>query len=165
MEKNGFPGPGQNQNTRHLVEFMIPAELLGITLEDLIPHRGRMVLIDDILEISSSHALTASVMNAAYPLVEADGVQPLIMIELAAQTAGVCNGWDRVKTKGIDSKQMGWLVGVKRAHFYIEHIPLGSRVVTRSENSHNYGNLREVASVLHLGDKRIGEVTLQLFQV
>lgn len=143
---------------------MITAELSGMTLEDLIPHRGRMVLIDEILEVDAGHALTASVMSAAYPLVDAEGVQPLIMIELAAQTAGVCNGWDRIRTKGIDSEQMGWLVGVKRARFYIEHIPLGSRVVTRSENSHNYGSLREVASILHLDDKCIGEVTLQLFQ-
>lgn len=143
---------------------MITAELSGITLDDLIPHRGRMVLIDDILEVSSSHALTASVMNAAYPLVEAEGVQPLIMIELAAQTAGVCNGLDRIKTRGIDSVKMGWLVGVKRALFYIAHIPLGSTVFTRSENSHNYENLREVACVVHLDKRLIGEVTLQLFQ-
>lgn len=143
---------------------MTTAELAGITIADLIPHRGRMVLIDDILEVDCSHALTASVMSASYPLVDAHGVEPLIMIELAAQTAGVCNGWDRIKTKGIDSEQMGWLVGVKRAHFYIDRIPLGSRVVTRSDNSHSYGNLREVASVLYLDDKLIGEVTLQLYQ-
>ncbi len=143
---------------------MTTAELAGITIADLIPHRGRMVLIDDILEVDCSHALTASVMSASYPLVDGQGIEPLIMIELAAQTAGVCNGWDRIKTKGIDSEQMGWLVGVKRAHFYIDRIPLGSRVVTRSDNSHSYGNLREVASVLHLDDKLIGEVTLQLYQ-
>jgi len=144
---------------------MTRAVLSGITLEDLIPHRGRMMLIDDILEVDSSHALTASVMRASYPLVTARGVEPLIMIELAAQTAGVCNGWDRIQTRGIDSEQMGWLVGVKRARLYLDHIPLGSRVVTRAENSHNYGNLREVTGVLHLGDTLIGEVTLQLFQV
>ncbi|MBU0664434.1 MAG: hypothetical protein KJ990_07825 [Proteobacteria bacterium] len=143
---------------------MITAELSGITLEDLIPHRGRMVLIDDILEVDSSHALTASVMSASYPLADANGVHPLIMVELAAQTAGVCNGLDRIKTKGIDSLKMGWLVGVKRAQFYIEYIPLGSTVFTRSENSHNYENLREVSCVVHLDKRLIGEVTLQLFQ-
>ncbi|MBW6520366.1 MAG: hypothetical protein K0A99_05030 [Desulfoarculaceae bacterium] len=144
---------------------MTTAELSGITLEDLIPHRGRMVLIDEILAVDSSHAITVSIISGSYPLVAACGVEPLIMIELAAQTAGVCNGWDRIQTKGIDSEQMGWLVGVKRARFYIDRIPLGSRVVTRAENSHSYGNLREVAGVLHLGDTLIGEVTLQLYQV
>ncbi len=143
---------------------MTTAKLSGITLDDILPHREPMMLIDDILEVGSNHALTSSVISTSYPLLDVNGVQPLIMVELAAQTAGVCNGLDRIKTQGIDSNQMGWLVGIKRAHFYIEHIPLGSRVVTRSENSHNYENLREVSCVLHLDERLIGEVTLQLFQ-
>ncbi|MDD3815462.1 MAG: hypothetical protein PHZ02_12555 [Desulfocapsaceae bacterium] len=143
---------------------MTTADLSGITLDDLIPHRDSMMLIDDIIEVDSHYALTSSVISASYPLVDANGVHPLIMVELAAQTAGVCNGLDRIKTKGIDSLKMGWLVGVKRAHFYIAHIPLGSTVFTRSENSHNYENLREVSCVVHLDKRLIGEVTLQLFQ-
>ncbi len=139
-------------------------EVSGLTLEDLLPHRGNMVLLDDVLEVDFDHALTVSVMRPSFPLIVEEGVQPLIMVELAAQTAGVCNGWDRIKSQGIDSSQMGWLVGVKRAQFYIEYIPLGSRVVTRSENSHKYDTLREVDSVIHLDGKLIGEVTLQLFQ-
>ena len=143
---------------------MTTAELSGITLDDLLPHRDGMMLIDDIVEVSPAHALTSSVVGASYPLLDGNGVQPLIMVELAAQTAGVCNGLDRIKTQGIDSDQMGWLVAIKRANFYVESIPLGSRVVTRSENRHNYENLREVCCVIHLDERLIGEVTLQLFQ-
>jgi len=144
---------------------MTTAELSGITLDDILPHRGNMVLIDDILEVDATHALTSSVISASYPLLDENGVQPLLMVELAAQTAGVCNGLDRIRSKGIDSNQMGWLVGVKRANFYIEYIPLGSTVFTRVENSHNYENLREVSCVVHLGKRLVGEMTLQLFQV
>lgn len=136
-----------------------------LTLEDILPHRGNMVLISDILEADETHALTASVMSASFPLVEETGVQPLIMVELAAQTAGVCNGLERIRTQGIDSNQMGWLVGVKRAQFYVDCIPFGSTVVIRSENSHNYENLREVSCVVHMDDTLIGEITLQLYQL
>ncbi|MEA3466770.1 MAG: hypothetical protein U9R57_00925 [Thermodesulfobacteriota bacterium] len=136
-----------------------------LTLEDILPHRGNMVLISDILEADETHALTASVMSASFPLAEETGVQPLIMVELAAQTAGVCNGLDRIRTQGIDSNQMGWLVGVKRAQFYVDCIPFGSTVVIRSENSHNYENLREVSCVVHMDDTLIGEITLQLYQL
>ena len=136
-----------------------------LTLEDIIPHRGNMVLIRDILEADETHAVTASVMSTSYPLAEETGVQPLIMVELAAQTAGVCNGLDRIRTQGIDSNQMGWLVGVKRAQFYVDCIPFGSTVVIRSENSHNYENLREVSCVVHMDDTLIGEITLQLYQL
>ncbi|HID69027.1 MAG TPA: hypothetical protein EYP35_00870 [Desulfobacterales bacterium] len=140
-------------------------ELEEFTLEDILPHRGDMVLITNVLEADETHALTESVMSASFPLADESGVQPLIMVELAAQTAGVCNGLDRIRTQGVDSNKMGWLVGVKRAKFYIDYLPLGSTVVTRSENSHNYENLREVSCVLHMGDTLVGEMTLQLFQL
>jgi hypothetical protein len=59
---------------------------------------------------------------------------------------------------------MGWLVGVKKAKFNIECIPLRSKIITRSENSSKYDNLRVTSSVSWLGKEIIGEITLQLFQ-
>ena len=123
-----------------------------------------MLLIDEILEVDGSHAVTSAVISESFPLSSDNGVDPLIMVELAAQTAGVCNGLERLQAQGKDSSQMGWLVGVKRAQFHIDSIPLNSRVVIRSENTHKYESLREVSSVLHLGDVLIGELTLQLFK-
>jgi len=142
-----------------------PTQLFDYTIEDLLPHRGTMLLIDDILEMDEHHALTASLIKASFPLMDNGGVQPLLLVELAAQTAGVCNGLSRIKDHGEDSSKMGWLVGIKRAHFYVECIPLGKTVLTRSENSHVYDKLREVSAVLHMDETLIGEVTLQLFQV
>ncbi len=148
---------------------MLPVDmtikLSDLTLEDILPHRGDMVLIGDVLEADDTHALTTSVISASFPLADETGVQPLIMVELAAQTAGVCNGLDRIRTQGIDSNSMGWLVGIKRAQFYVTCLPFGSTVVTRSENIHNYENLREVSCVVHMDDILIGEITLQLYQV
>ena len=55
-----------------------------------------------------------------WPLTDARGAEALICVELAAQTAGVCNGWDRIQNRGVDSDQMGWLVAVKRADFFVD---------------------------------------------
>lgn len=139
-------------------------KMTGFTLEDLLPHRGKMLLIDDVLEVDDSSAVTEALVSASYPMAEAEGVSPLIMVELAAQTAGVCNGLSRVKREGEDSSKMGWLVGVKRAQFYIDSIALGSRLVIRSRNTHEFDSLREVSCVLHLDDVEIAEITLQLIQ-
>lgn len=140
-------------------------ELSNYTLEDILPHRGNMLLIEDILEVDDNHAVTSSLVKASWPLTDKEGAQPLIMVELAAQTAGVCNGLDRIKKKGLDSSKMGWLVGIKRAQLYIDCIPLGSTVVTRAENSHDFDKLLEVSSVLYMDETLIGEITLQLYQV
>ncbi len=139
-------------------------ELTGFTLKDLLPHRGDMLLLDDVFEVDAGSALAEAVVGESFPMAGEGGVPPLIMVELAAQTAGVCNGLTRIKKEGKDSSRMGWLVGVKRAQFSVDSIALGSRLLIRSENSHEFDMLREVSCMVHLDDVLIGEITLQLIQ-
>lgn len=139
-------------------------QLKNIRIEDLLPHRGKMLLVEEILEIGDSHAVTAAVTDRSWPLSGPRGIQPLILIELAAQTAGICNGWDRIINQGRDSEKKGWLVGVKQAYFNVTTIPFSSRIITRSENSHKYDMLREISSHIQMDDTVIGNITLQLIQ-
>jgi predicted hotdog family 3-hydroxylacyl-ACP dehydratase len=108
--------------------------------------------------------VTRSVVDSSWPLLEDDAVPPLILVELAAQTAGVCNGLDRIQSRGRDSNQMGWLVGIKKTDFFIDRLPVGSAVVVRADNSYNFGNLREVSCEMSMDGTLIGRATLQLFQ-
>ncbi len=135
-----------------------------INIEDLIPHRDKMILIDEIVEITPEYAITSSIVSASWPLLTANGVSSLILVEVAAQSAGVCNGWDRIQKKGIESSKMGWLVGIKRAKLNRDFIPVAAKIITRSENSNKYDNLRVTSSVSRIDGDIIGEVTLQLFQ-
>ncbi len=139
-------------------------ELSGYTLEDMLPHRGTMLLLGEILEVGDNYALTTSVIDSSFPLVTDQGVQSLILVELAAQTAGVCNGMARIRDQGKDSSSMGWLVGIKRAMFHVDCIPLGATVHARSENQYLFDKLREVSSVLHVDGMLVAEITLQLYQ-
>ncbi len=139
-------------------------QLSELTLEDLLPHRGNMLFIDEALEVDSTHALTRSIVRKTWPLSSQRGVRPLILVELAAQAAGVCNGWDRIHTQGLDSEQMGWLVAIKKADFFIDYLPFGSVVLARAENTYSFANLREVSCELWMEDELIGKTTLQLFQ-
>ncbi len=141
------------------------SELTHYTLEDILPHRGKMLLIDSIVEADENCAVTTTLIKPSFPLTDGKSVQPLIMVELAAQTAGVCNGLDRIQEKGIDSSKMGWLVGIKRARFHVQSIAMGMIVQTRSENIHNYDRLREVSAVVTLQGEVIGEIILQLYQM
>ncbi len=134
-------------------------------LDQLLPHRGRMLLIGDILEVDGTHAVTLSKAAASWPMADPDGVSPLILVELAAQTAGVCNGWDRIKKLGTKSEQMGWLVGVKRADFFVELLPFDLPVTARAENTMAFEKFREVTSQLFHRQQLLAEVVLQLYQV
>ncbi|MFT5699191.1 MAG: putative hotdog family 3-hydroxylacyl-ACP dehydratase [Desulforhopalus sp.] len=135
-----------------------------LTLDDLLPHRGHMMLLEKVLEVDSKHALTCSRVEKSWPMADEKGVHPLILIELAAQTAGVCNGLDRIQTKGRDSDQMGWLVGIKKTEFFIDSLPFGGEIITSAENTYSFESLREVSCELHMDNKLICTSTLQLFQ-
>lgn len=140
-------------------------ELSDLTLENLLPHRGAMLLIGSVLEVDAMHAVTLSTVQHTWPMADRQGVPPLICVELAAQTAGVCNGWDRIQTQGLDSNQMGWLVAIKRAEFFIDRLWLDSIIRARAENTLIFDKFREVTSQLYHNDQLIAEVVLQLYQV
>jgi predicted hotdog family 3-hydroxylacyl-ACP dehydratase len=140
-------------------------ETFGLSLEDLLPHRGRMVLIDEVLAVDRVTAVTRCVVKPSWPLAGDDGIGSLILVELAAQTAGVCNGWDRIKSQGLDSDKTGYLVGIKRASFAVKSLALGQDIIVRAENTYSFASLREVDCIARCQDRSIAEITLQLFQV
>ncbi len=157
----------EGNNGKDVSNFTPPMsaiELSDLTIEDLLPHRGAMLLIDQVLEVDTLHAVTLSIVRETWPMADREGVAPLILVELAAQTAGVCNGWGRIQTRGLDSDQMGWLVAIKRADFFIEHLPFGSTVKAGAANIFVFENFREISSQLYHNDLLIAEVVLQLYQ-
>lgn len=144
---------------------MNAGEHANLRIEDLLPHRGTLLLIEQVLEVTAAHARTLSTVRPEWPLTDARGAQSLICVELAAQTAGVCNGWSRIRSQGLDSDQSGWLVAVKQADFFVDRLPLGGRIEARAENTLVFDKFREVASQLSLDGRRTASVVLQLLQV
>ncbi len=135
-----------------------------IGIEDLIPHRGRMMLIDEIIEVDENRAVTRAVVTEEWPFFDGKSVNPIVLIELVAQTAGVSNGWDRIKKHGLDSEKKGWLVGVKKSGFSIDAIPVHTQIITRCETRYKYDSFREVLGTTQIGPDIVGEVALQVFQ-
>ena len=138
--------------------------LSDLTLEDLLPHRSKMLLVEEVLSVDNQQAKTLSRPQPSWPMADATGVPVLILVELAAQSAGVYNGWDRIQTKGLESEKMGWLVGIKKAEFFIDHLLFDSEIITQATNTYSFDNLREVHCEQHIGQQAISTITLQLFQ-
>ncbi len=138
--------------------------LANMSLEDILPHRDTMLLVSEVIEVDQKHALTLCQASSSWPMVEKQGILSLVLVEVAAQTAGVCNGWDRIHTKGIESEKMGWLVGIKKAEFFIDYLPLDCIILSRAETMYSFTNLREVFCQQHIDSHLVGQMTLQLFQ-
>ena len=135
-----------------------------VTIKDLLPHRDRMLLIDEILEVNDKTAVTSAVVTDQWPFFDGKSVNSLILIELAAQTAGITNGWVRMKRHGQASEKKGWLVGIKQSRIFVDSVSLNSRIITRAENKFEFESYRQVLGIATIGSDLVAEVLLQLIQ-
>ena len=135
-----------------------------IKIEDLLPHRDRMLLIDEVLEVDDKKAVTSATVTDRWPLFFGKAVDAVILIEVVAQTAGINNGWGRIKKHGKDSEKKGWLVGIKQSRFFVDAVALNDRIITYAENQFEYEGYRQVLGTARIGEDIVGEVELQLIQ-
>ncbi len=133
------------------------------TIDALLPQRGRMKLIDQIIETRDEAATTAAIVTAQWPLVEQNGVSPLVLIELVAQTSSIAIGWKKLQQKE-PINNSGWLVGIKKAHFMVEKIPLHTRITTHAEVQLKIENYTTIKGTSRIGTDVIGDIILQVIQ-
>ena len=135
-----------------------------IKIEDLLPHRDRMLLIEEVLEVDHNMAVTSATVTDRWPFFDGKGVDSLVLIEVVAQTAGINNGWVRIQKHGKDSEKKGWLVGIKQSQFFVDTLALNDRIITRAENQFEYEGYRQILGTARIGDEIVGEISLQLIQ-
>ena len=143
---------------------LVTSESGTLTAETLLPHRGRMLLVGEILALDHEQATTLSVAQRNWPLYQDGIVSPLILVELVAQTAGVHNGLKRLKTQSSGSETRGWLVGVKNAVFHVSAILIGESVTTTARNAFVFENLREITGTAFINGRLAAEVILQVVE-
>ena len=133
-------------------------------IEDLIPHRRTMKLIDSIVNCGENHAETATLVKDTWPLVSDGFVNPIIAIELVAQTTGIYEGAKRFNEEGKKLGGRGWLVGIKKAEFFTDKISVGTLLTIKSDRGFTHEGYGEVDGTVKEKDKIIAQVSIQVFQ-
>jgi predicted hotdog family 3-hydroxylacyl-ACP dehydratase len=133
-------------------------------IESLIPHRGRMKLIGEIIEMNDSRCVTVSTASEAWPLHSGGSVDPVILIELAAQTAGAHFGWDEMRSGNENAGRVGWIVGIKKAEFFLDRIPVGSRIEVSITDRKIDETYAEITGIARIGSDVAAEIMLQVFR-
>jgi len=136
--------------------------MVSVDIEELLPHRNGMKLIDSIIEVDKEGAVSESTVTGKWPLIDRDSVNPIVLIELVAQTAGICLGWEEHKKRGGNTEGKGWLAGVKEAFFYRERIPLHSQIITEVKRVFDFENYHEILGMIRVGGELVGKVSVQI---
>lgn len=139
---------------------------LPINVEDLIPHRDRMKLIDEVVEITADEAVTSTTVRSAWPLVRENGaegacVDPVVFIELVAQTAAVQVS---ARTKQNAADRRGWMVGIKKADFFTGMVPVGTVLATRVRCLQSIDNYDVLEGEVSSGQGLLCRVEIQVFR-
>jgi predicted hotdog family 3-hydroxylacyl-ACP dehydratase len=132
--------------------------------ETILPHRGRMLLIDEILELDDDGAVTRSVVTERWPFFNGRDVNTIVLIELVAQTAGVHNGWIRDKLHGPAADKKGWIVGIRQARLMVNAIPLGTGLITRAKNQMEFEGFRDIFGTVAMETQIVAEIAIQLLR-
>lgn len=139
-------------------------DAVDIAVESLLPHRGRMLLVGRILAADDHQVTVLSEAHDSWPLCTDGDVNPLMLIELLAQTAGVHNGLVRMQRRGRPQINRGWLVGIKKAVLHVPAVRVGTRITTISRNAFVFENLREIEGTAFIDDRIVAEAGLQLVE-
>ena len=135
-----------------------------VELEEFLPHRAGMKLVERVVQADACGAITESVVGARWPLVEKGRALSLVAVELAAQSASLCVGIRaKQKNPALDGGR-GWLVGIKRARFSMQALPDGTCITTRVKIEFSHENYTGIKSTAEAGGRWIADVQLQVMQ-
>lgn len=133
--------------------------MLKIDIENLIPHRKKIRIINEVLDVQENSAISSTVVDSDWPLFDGEAVNSLVLIEAIAQTAAIIEGYKR-KQRG-KSGVKGWLVGIKNAEFIEAKIPVNTKLIIMLESKHSYDNYGVVEGTVKSGENILATATLQ----
>lgn len=99
---------------------------------DVLPHTGRAVLLDEILDDGDDHLVAAATITPSHPFfVEGHGVPVWVGIELMAQAIAAHAGL--AGRRANRAPRRGMLLGTRHYHGHVAWFPVGARLVIHVE--------------------------------
>ena len=129
-------------------------------IESLIPHRDRMKLIDAIESVGEDVSTTITTVTDRWPLYRDAAVDPIVLIEVVAQTAAV-----HVSAKpGKGPTRKGWLVGIKSADFFRNEVPEHTVLTTTVRNLYEIDQYTVLEGDVRTGEERLAHIQIQVLR-
>ncbi|MET0265486.1 MAG: hotdog family protein [Duganella sp.] len=144
----------------------MPQELPDV--RTLLPHSGRMVLLDRVLSADDDNLCAEVLIHAGSMLAGADGVGAWVGIEYMAQAIAAHAGW-RARRRQQEVK-VGFLLGSRKYQASVPHFALGSRLhvhvqrVLQGENGLGAFDCRICLAAAQQGDADLAVATVTVFQ-
>ena len=95
-------------------------------IEELVPHAGAMVLLEELLEWSAGHARCRLRIREGAPFVRERAVESVVTIEYMAQAVAACLGYEALL--GGAGVRVGMIIGCKRFEAHADQLHVGDEL-------------------------------------
>lgn len=103
-------------------------EMMKKNMESLIPHSGDMILVDEVLEVTTEQITTKSIIKKDNAFLE-DGKFPTYKtLEIMAQSLGCLRGLYQSDKRN----KLGFLLGARRFSIKKPFINIGDEIITKA---------------------------------
>lgn len=130
------------------------------SVKSLIPHRDRMQLIDEVVDITSEKAVTQTAVSEKWPLFRQGSVDSLVIIEIVAQTAAALFSWKTATCEGGSGTGTGLLAEIKNADFYAGRIPVHTLLTTSVKPLYSLDNYTVLEGIVQTKARTLGHVEI-----
>jgi predicted hotdog family 3-hydroxylacyl-ACP dehydratase len=121
-----------------------------------------MRLVEEIVELTAESAVTRATVSSQWPLVYGANVDPLVIIELVAQTSAIHVSWKKGAVH--EGGGGGLLVGVKEAEFFLDSLPVGMVLTTSVRNMYSLENYTVLEGIVAAENGNAGRVEIQVIR-
>ncbi len=132
-------------------------------LTDLLPHRPPALLVTRVVEHVGKTATLAGRIPHTHPYVAEGRVPALLLLEFAAQAAGVLIGLLKAsKTAELPHPELGFLVGLRETRLLLPEVRVNQSLEARVRLEGQMGGLSMVSFTVTLDGEEAAEGRLSL---
>ena len=136
----------------------------ALTIDAILPHRGRMMLLDAFHEYSAEHVICGVTIHAGSMFCDGvNGVPAWVGLEYMAQTVCAFSGFEEVRAGSAPS--IGLLLGTRGYECSAEWFPLGARLLVRADLlMRDENNLVAFACTIHDHESLLARSDLKAYR-
>jgi predicted hotdog family 3-hydroxylacyl-ACP dehydratase len=140
----------------------MPLTPSSVAIEDVIPQRQGMKLLDRLVQAGGEETIAEAVVKDSWPGCLAGSLDPVMLVELAAQSAGAHVGWARLIAH--QPVSIGLLVGVRNSWLTGRPIPVGTLLRVRIRPEYGMEGYSVFHSRVSAGEASLAEIEVQVFE-
>ena len=128
-------------------------------IQELIPHSGVMVLVDDIVEKKDDFISVKTLIKYDNPFLQ-DGKFPTFnTLEIMAQSLVVYRGLN----DNSSNNKLGFLLGSRKFKIYKPYLSIKDELITKTHISEDFDGMGVYESSVYVDDKLVASASISVF--